>query len=305
MKIYNNALELIGNTPLVRLEKIEEMYGLNAKILAKVEMFNPGSSVKDRIALNMIEKAEEAGLIKEGATIIEATSGNTGVGLALVCAVKGYKLIVTLPESMSIERRKMLQAYGAELVLTDASKGMKGAIAKAIELNEQIENSFIPSQFENENNPSKHIATTGVEIFEDSDGDVDIFVAGVGTGGTISGVGAYLKSKKDVKIVAIEPSASAVLSGNNPGPHKIQGIGAGFIPDTLNTNIYDEIVQVTNEDAFETAQVLAKNEGLFVGISSGAALKGAIEMGKKYPNQTIVVLLPDTGERYLSVDNFI
>lgn len=305
-KIYNNALELIGNTPLVRLEKIEKRFDLKATLLAKVEMFNPAGSVKDRIALSMIENAEQQGLLVKGGTIIEATSGNTGIGLALVAAVKGYNVIITLPDTMSIERRNLLKAYGATLVLTDGSLGMKGAILKAEAMHANTPNSILASQFENMANPQAHVNTTGVEIYEDSEGSVDIFVAGVGTGGTISGVGQYLKSKKDVKVIAVEPKDSSVLSGGKAGPHKIQGIGAGFIPNTLNTNIYDEIIRIGNEEAFEMGRIMARSEGLLVGISSGAALHAAIEEAKKEENEgkTIVVLMADTGERYLSTPMF-
>ncbi len=305
-KIYKNALELIGNTPLVRLSNIEKQYGLNATLLAKVEMNNPGGSVKDRIALRMIEDAENRGIISKGATLIEATSGNTGIGLALVAAIKGYHTIITLPDTMSMERRNLLTAYGATLVLTKGSEGMKGAIQKAQEIQENTPNSFIASQFENKANPQAHVTSTGIEIYEDSEGSVDIFVAGVGTGGTISGVGAYLKSKKDIKVVAVEPTNSAVLSGESAGPHKIQGIGAGFIPNTLDTNVYDEIIRVSDEDAFAMGRNCARTEGLLVGISSGAALHAAVIEAQKAENEgkTIVVLLPDTGERYLSTAMF-
>lgn len=307
MAIYKKITDLIGNTPLVELGNIEEAKGLQATLLAKVEFFNPGGSVKDRIAKAMIDDAEAKGLLTPGSVIIEPTSGNTGIGLASVAASRGYRLIITMPETMSIERRNLMKAYGAELVLTEGAKGMKGAIAKADELAAEIPGSFIPSQFTNPANPEVHKKTTGVEIWEDTDGKVDIFVAGVGTGGTISGTGAYLRSKNpDVKIVAVEPKSSPVLSQGIAGPHKIQGIGAGFVPDTLNTEIYDEIITVENEDAFETGRLIARTEGILVGISSGAALWAAIELGKRPENKgkTIVALLPDTGERYLSTPMF-
>jgi cysteine synthase len=298
--IYNNITELIGRTPLVRLNKINNG---KATILVKLESFNPGGSVKDRIALAMVEAVEKEGLIKPGTKIIEPTSGNTGIGLAMVCAAKGYKLILTMPESMSLERRKILVAYGVELVLTPATEGMKGAIAKAEELSRQNPGSFIPQQFKNKANPQAHRETTALEIWEDTDGEVDIFVAGVGTGGTVTGVGEVLKSKKTgVKIYAVEPAASPVLSGGNPGPHKIQGIGAGFVPEILNTSVYDEVIKVEIEDAVVAAKNIATCEGIFVGISSGAALWAALKLSEKPENEgkTIVVLLPDTGERYLS-----
>ena len=307
MAIYKKITDLIGNTPLVELGNIEEAKGLQATLLAKVEFFNPGGSVKDRIAKAMIDDAEAKGLLTPGSVIIEPTSGNTGIGLASVAASRGYRLIITMPETMSIERRNLMKAYGAELVLTEGAKGMKGAIAKADELAAEIPGSFIPSQFTNPANPEVHKKTTGVEIWEDTDGKVDIFVAGVGTGGTISGTGAYLRSKNpDVKIVAVEPKSSPVLSQGVAGPHKIQGIGAGFVPDTLNTEIYDEIITVENEDAFETGRLIARTEGILVGISSGAALWAAIELAKRPENKgkTIVALLPDTGERYLSTPMF-
>lgn len=307
MTIYNNALELIGKTPLIELEKLEKEFDLKARVIAKVEFFNPAGSVKDRIAKKMIDVAEKEGVITAGATIIEATSGNTGVGLAGVAAMKGYKAIFTMPETMSVERRKLLQAYGAQIVLTDGKLGMKGAIAKAEELAKEIPNSFIPSQFENIANPLAHYENTGPEIFEDSDGLVDIFVAGVGTGGTLSGTGKYLKEKKpSVKVVAIEPATSPVLSKGFSGPHGIMGIGAGFVPNTLDTNIYDEIITVENQQAYEYGRLIAKKEGLLVGISSGAALYGAVQLAKREENagKVIVVLLPDTGERYLSTPMF-
>lgn len=306
-KVYKSALELVGNTPLVEITNIEKDLNLEAKVLVKLELFNPAGSVKDRIAKAMIEDAIEKGLIKERATIIEATSGNTGIGLALVGASLGFKVVLVMPDTMSVERRNILRFYGAELVLTEGAKGMKGAIAKAEELSKTIPNSFIPWQFENKVNPAVHKRTTGPEIWYDTDGDVDILVAGVGTGGTLSGAGEYLKEQKaDIKVVAVEPIGSAVLSGNAPGPHKIQGIGAGFIPDTLNTNIYDEIIKVENESAFEFSRYLAKKEGLFTGISSGASLYAAIELAKRPENKgkTIVAVLPDSGDRYYSTPLF-
>ncbi len=302
-KIYKSVTELIGRTPIIELKNIEEKHNLKATVLAKLEYFNPAGSVKDRVAKAMIEYAEKSGVLKKGATIIEPTSGNTGIGLASVATAKGYKTILTMPETMSIERRNLLKAYGAEIVLTDGTKGMSGAIARANELKEEIENAVILGQFVNPANPKVHYETTGPEIFEDTDGNVDIFVAGVGTGGTLSGVGKYLKSKKsDVKIVAVEPATSPVLSEGHGGPHKIQGIGAGFVPDTLDTDIYDEIITVKNEDAFATANTIAKSEGILVGISSGASLWAALQLAKRPENEgkTIVALLPDTGERYLS-----
>ena len=305
--IYQGTLGLIGNTPLVELTHIEKKYGLEARLLAKLEYFNPAGSVKDRIAKEMIEQAERDGKLKEGSTIIEPTSGNTGIGLAAIAAAKGYRLIIVLPETMSIERRNIIKAYGAELVLSDGSKGMKGAIAKAEELHKEIRDSFIPEQFENPANPAAHRKTTGPEIWSDTDGEVDAFVAGVGTGGTITGVGEFLKSKKpDVKIVAVEPATSAVLSTGQAGAHKIQGIGAGFVPNTLNTEIYDEIIPVSNEDSFAFGKEIAKEEGVLVGISSGAALHGAIELAKRPENKgkVIVALLPDTGDRYYSTPLF-
>ena len=305
--IYQGTLGLIGNTPLVELTHIEKTYGLEARLLAKLEYFNPAGSVKDRIAKEMIEQAERDGKLKEGSTIIEPTSGNTGIGLAAIAAAKGYRLIIVLPETMSIERRNIIKAYGAELVLSDGSKGMKGAIAKAEELHKEIPDSFIPEQFENPANPAAHRKTTGPEIWADTDGEVDAFVAGVGTGGTITGVGEFLKSKKpDVKIVAVEPATSAVLSTGQAGAHKIQGIGAGFVPNTLNTEIYDEIIPVSNEDSFAFGKEIAKEEGVLVGISSGAALYAAIEVAKRpeFKGKTIVALLPDSGDRYYSTDLF-
>lgn len=307
MKIYQNATELIGKTPLLELTHIERALGLKARILAKLEYFNPAGSVKDRIAKAMIEDAEASGKLTQGSVIIEPTSGNTGIGLASVATARGYRVILTMPETMSVERRQLMKAYGAELVLTEGTKGMKGAIAKAEELASEIPNSFIPGQFVNPANPQAHRESTGPEIYEDTDGEVDIFVAGVGTGGTVTGVGEYLRSKKpDVKIVAVEPATSAVLSTGVAGSHKIQGIGAGFIPDVLNTKIYDEIITVENEDAFATGKLIGKSEGVLVGISSGAAAFAAIELAKRPENEgkTIVVLLPDTGDRYLSTPLF-
>lgn len=302
-KIYKSVTELIGRTPIIELKNIEEKHNLKATVLAKLEYFNPAGSVKDRVAKAMIEDAEKSGVLKKGATIIEPTSGNTGIGLASVATAKGYKTILTMPETMSIERRNLLKAYGAQIVLTDGTKGMSGAIAKANELKEEIENAVILGQFVNPANPKVHYETTGPEIFEDTDGNVDIFVAGVGTGGTLSGTGKYLKSKNpSVKVVAVEPATSPVLSEGHGGPHKIQGIGAGFVPDTLDTKIYDEIITVKNEDAFAAANTIAKSEGILVGISSGASLWAAVELAKRPENEgkTIVALLPDTGERYLS-----
>ena len=307
MKIYQNATELIGKTPLLELIHIEKSLGLKARILAKLEYFNPAGSVKDRIAKAMIEDAEAAGKLTPNSVIIEPTSGNTGIGLASVATARGYRVILTMPETMSVERRQLMKAYGAELVLTEGAKGMKGAIAKAEELAAQTPNSFIPGQFVNPANPKAHRESTGPEIYEDTDGKVDIFVAGVGTGGTVTGVGEYLKSKKpDVKIVAVEPATSAVLSTGVAGSHKIQGIGAGFVPDVLNTKVYDEIFPVSNEDAFATGKLIGKSEGILVGISSGAATYVAIELAKRPENEgkTIVVLLPDTGDRYLSTPLF-
>lgn len=306
-KIYKGTLGLIGNTPLVEVVNIEKELGLEATVLVKLEYFNPAGSVKDRIAKAMIEDAEEKGILKEGSVIIEPTSGNTGIGLAAIAASKGYRIILTMPETMSIERRNILKAYGAELVLTEGAKGMKGAIAKAEELSNEIPDSFIPGQFINPANPAIHRKTTGPEVWNDTDGAVDIFVAGVGTGGTLTGTGEYLKAQKpDVKIVAVEPAGSPVLSEGKGGPHKIQGIGAGFVPDVLNTSIYDEIIKIENEDAFATAKVLAKKEGVLVGISSGAALHAAIQLAKRPENKgkTIVALLPDTGDRYYSTPLF-
>lgn len=305
--IYKGIDQLIGKTPLVELTNIEEKFGLKAKIVAKLEYFNPAGSVKDRIAKAMIDDAEKSGKLKKDSVIIEPTSGNTGIGLASVAASRGYKIIIVMPETMSVERRQLMKAYGAELVLTEGAKGMKGAIAKAQELAQEIPNSFIPGQFVNPANPQTHRENTGPEIWEDTDGKVDIFVAGVGTGGTVTGVGEFLKSKnKDIKIVAVEPTSSPVLSTGNAGSHKIQGIGAGFVPEVLNTKIYDQIITVENEDAFETGRLIGKSEGFLVGISSGAATWAAIELAKKPENagKTIVVLLPDTGDRYLSTDLF-
>ncbi len=306
-KIYQTADQLIGKTPLLELSHIEKELGLEAKLVAKLEYFNPAGSVKDRIAKAMIEDAESKGLLNPDSVLIEPTSGNTGIGLASVAAAKGYRLIITMPETMSVERRQLMKAYGAELVLTDGSKGMKGAIAKAEELAKEIPGSFIPGQFVNPANPAVHKATTGPEIWEDTDGEVDIFVAGVGTGGTVTGTGEYLKSRNaDVRVVAVEPESSPVLSKGNAGPHKIQGIGAGFVPDVLNTGIYDEVIPVSNEDAFETGKLIGRSEGVLVGISSGAATWAAIELAKRPENKgkTIVVLLPDTGDRYLSTPLF-
>ncbi len=305
--IYRSADLLIGKTPLLELSHIEKNLGLNAKIIAKLEYFNPAGSVKDRIAKAMIDDAEAKGLLKEGSVIIEPTSGNTGIGLAAVAAARGYRIIIVMPETMSVERRQLMKAYGAELVLTDGAKGMKGAIAKAQELADEIEGGFIPGQFVNPANPAAHFATTGPEIFEDTDGQVDIFVAGVGTGGTITGVGKYLKTKNpEVKVVAVEPASSPVLSKGTAGAHKIQGIGAGFVPDVLDTEVYDEVIAVENDDAFEAGRLIGRSEGVLVGISAGAAVHAAIELAKRPENagKNIVVLLPDTGDRYLSTPLF-
>ena len=306
-KIYKNAAELVGNTPLLEVGNIEKELGLEAKVLVKLEYFNPAGSVKDRIAKAMIDEAEKSGKLKADSVIIEPTSGNTGIGLAAVAAARGYRIIIVMPETMSVERRQLMKAYGAELVLTEGAKGMKGAIARAEELSKEIPNSFIPGQFVNPANPKAHFETTGPEIYADTDGEVDIFVAGVGTGGTVTGVGQYLKSKNPkVKVVAVEPASSAVLSGKPSGAHKIQGIGAGFVPDVLDTAVYDEIIPVENEDAFIIGKEIGKNEGVLVGISSGAAVHAAIELAKRPENEgkTIVVLLPDTGDRYLSTSLF-
>ena len=305
--IYTSADQLVGKTPLLELTHIEKKYNLKAKVLAKLEYFNPAGSVKDRIAKAMIDDAEKSGRLKEGSVIIEPTSGNTGIGLAAVAAARGYRIIIVMPETMSVERRQLMKAYGAELVLTEGAKGMKGAIAKAEELSKEIPNSFIPGQFVNPANPKAHFETTGPEIFEDTDGEVDRFVAGVGTGGTVTGVGRYLKSKKpQVKVVAVEPASSAVLSGKPSGAHKIQGIGAGFVPDVLDTSVYDEVLPVENEDAFAFGKEIGRSEGVLVGISSGAALYAAVELAKREENagKTIVALLPDTGDRYLSTALF-
>ena len=307
MKVYEKITDLIGSTPLVKLGNYSKNRGLEANVIAKVEFFNPAGSVKDRVAKAMLDDAEERGVLKPGATIIEPTSGNTGIGLASVAASRGYKLILTMPDTMSVERRNLLKAYGAELVLTDGIKGMKGAIAKAEELAAATPGSFVPSQFTNQVNPAAHRASTGPEIWNDTDGKVDIFVAGVGTGGTVTGVGEYLKSQNpDIKVYAVEPATSPVLSKGTAGPHKIQGIGAGFVPDTLNTKVYDEVIPVSNEDAFATGKAVAREEGMLVGISSGAALYAATELAKRPENKgkNIVVLLPDTGERYLSSPMF-
>ena len=306
-KIYTSADQLVGKTPLLELTHLEKAYDLKAKILAKLEYFNPAGSVKDRIAKAMIDDAEQKGLLKAGSVIIEPTSGNTGIGLASVAAARGYRIIIVMPETMSVERRQLMKAYGAELVLTEGAKGMKGAIAKADELAKEIPNSFVPGQFVNPANPKAHFETTGPEIYDDTDGKVDIFVAGVGTGGTITGVGQYLKSKNpNVKVVAVEPKSSAVLSTGVAGAHKIQGIGAGFVPDVLDTKVYDEIIPVENDDAFAAGKAVGKHEGVLVGISSGAAVWAAIELAKRPENtgKTIVVLLPDTGDRYLSTPLF-
>lgn len=306
-KVYQNVTELIGHTPLLEVQNIESELGLKAKILVKLELFNPAGSVKDRVAKNMVEEAERQGILKNGGTIIEPTSGNTGIGLASIAASKGYRAIFTMPETMSVERRKLLQGYGAEIVLTDGKKGMAGAIAKAEELAEEIDGAVVLGQFINKANPAAHTASTGPEIWEDTEGKVDIFVAGVGTGGTITGTGEYLKEQNPaLKIIAVEPAASPVLSGGKPGPHGLQGIGAGFIPEILNTDIYDEIVQVENDEAYAASRMLAHKEGVLVGITSGAALHTAIELAKREENagKTIVAILPDTGERYLSTPLF-
>nr|WP_315024302.1 cysteine synthase A [uncultured Aminipila sp.] len=307
-KIYNSLTELIGNTPLLALNNYKHNRDLKAEIIAKLEYFNPAGSVKDRVALNMINDAEQKGILKSGSVIIEPTSGNTGIGLASVASARGYRAILTMPDTMSVERRNLLKAFGAEIVLTEGAKGMKGAIERAEELAKEIPGSFIPGQFDNPANPEAHRKTTGVEIWKDTEGQIDIFVSAVGTGGTLTGTGEYLKLQNpDIKVIAVEPAASPVLSGGNAGPHKIQGIGAGFIPEVLNTTIYDEIIKVENDDAFNTAKNSAKEEGLLIGISSGAALWAATEVAKRPGNEgkKIVVLLPDTGERYLSTPNFI
>ena len=306
-KIYTSADQLIGHTPLLELTNIEKKYDLKARILAKVEYFNPAGSVKDRVAKRMIDDAEEAGILKPESTIIEPTSGNTGIGLASIAAARGYRIIIVMPDTMSVERRQLMKAYGAELVLTPGAQGMKGAIAKAEELAKEIPNSFIPSQFTNPSNPKAHLTTTGPEIWEDTDGNVDFFVAGVGTGGTVTGVGQFLKSKNpDVKVVAVEPASSPVLSQGHGGPHKIQGIGAGFVPQVLDTSVYDEIIPIENETAFASGKEVGRTEGILVGISSGAALNAAIQVAQRPENvgKTIVVLLPDTGDRYLSSPMF-
>lgn len=307
MKIYNDVTELIGGTPLLKANNYAEKYNVKANILAKLEYFNPAGSVKDRVAKSMIEDAEAKGILKQGSVIIEPTSGNTGIGLASIAASRGYRIILTMPETMSVERRNLLKAFGAEVVLTDGAKGMTGAIAKAEELAKEIDNSFIPGQFVNPSNPKAHISTTGPEIWNDTDGQVDIFVAGVGTGGTLTGVGQYLKSKNpNVKVVAVEPATSPVLSKGTAGPHKIQGIGAGFVPDILDTKIYDEVIAIENDDAFENGREFARSEGILVGISAGAALKAARILAERPENEgkNIVVLLPDTGDRYLSTALF-
>ena len=307
MKKYKRINDLVGKTPIVELSNLTEEFGINATLLAKLEYFNPAGSVKDRIANAMIKDAEEKGFLKKGTVIIEPTSGNTGIGLASAGAARGYRVILTMPETMSVERRNLLKAYGAEVVLTEGAKGMKGAIEKASELAATMDNAFIPSQFQNPANPKIHFETTGPEIWNDTDGEVDIFISGIGTGGTISGTGKYLKSMNpDIKVIAVEPAASPILSGGKPGPHKIQGIGAGFVPDTLDTGIYDEIITIENEDAFEMARAIATKEGILSGISSGAVIKAAEIVGKRKENEgkTIVVLLPDNGERYLSTPLF-
>lgn len=306
-KIYSSADQLIGKTPLLELTNIEKKYGLKARILAKVEYFNPAGSVKDRVAKMMLDDAEAAGILKPGSTIIEPTSGNTGIGLASIAAARGYKIIIVMPDTMSVERRQLMKAYGAELVLTPGAQGMSGAIAKAEELAREIPGSFIPSQFTNPSNPKAHLLTTGPEIWEDTDGDVDFFVAGVGTGGTITGVGQYLKSKNgDIKVIAVEPASSPVLSQGHGGPHKIQGIGAGFVPEVLDTTVYDEVIPIENKAAFASGREIGRTEGILVGISSGAALNAAIQVAQRPENEgkTIVVLLPDTGDRYLSSQMF-
>lgn len=306
-KIYHGMIELVGNTPIVEAGNLEKRLALQARLLLKLEYFNPAGSVKDRIAKAMLEDAEKKGILKEGSVIIEPTSGNTGIGLAAIAAAKGYRMILTMPETMSVERRNILKAYGAEIVLTDGKDGMKGAIEKAEVLAKEIPDSFLPGQFENPVNPKAHMETTGPEIWNDTDGEVDIFVASVGTGGTITGTGAYLKKRKpDIQIVAVEPAESPVLSGGKPGPHKIQGIGAGFIPDVLDTDIYNEILKITGEDAFAYGRIIAKEEGILVGISSGAAIAAAVELAKRPENKgkTIVALLPDTGDRYYSTPLF-
>ena len=307
MNIKQNVTELVGNTPLVEFKKLEKDYDIKAHIIGKLEYMNPAGSIKDRIALSIIEDYEEKGILKEGFTIIEPTSGNTGIGLSMIASIKGYKVIITMPSTMSKERIALMKAYGAEVILTDGTKGMKGAIEKANELHEQIENSIIAGQFENMANPKAHYKTTGPEIYKDTDGKVDIFVAGIGTGGTISGVGKYLKEKnKDIKVVGVEPASSPVLTEGKSGGHKIQGIGAGFVPHTLDTGIYDEVISVTNEDAFAATKLIARKEGVLVGISSGAAIVAALKLAKREENQgkNIVVILPDTGNRYLSLDLF-
>ena len=305
MKVYSNLIELIGSTPLVELHNFKKHFNLNSKIIAKIESFNPGGSAKDRVALKMVEEAEKKGLIKKGGTIIEPTSGNTGIGLAMVAAIKGYKAVLTMPDTMSEERRKLLKAYGAELILTDGKLGMQGAVEKAFELLKTTENAFIPSQFTNQDNPKSHFETTGPEIWQDLDGKIDIFIASIGTGGTLTGVGKFLKSKNpEIKVIGVEPYSSPLLTKNVAGPHKIQGIGANFIPETLDKTVYDEIIDIKDEDAINMGAFIAKNEGLLVGISSGAVLAAAVEAAKKYENKTIVALLPDTGERYLTSDMF-